>query len=664
MGRSREIKVELQYDVNEASVRRAVQSAQTVENSLVDAQRATAQAASAARAATDQYESLGRTTGRLAQLAGALGVGPAAEALGFAADFADVAEDLAPKLAGVGAQAQALIPALAGMDAGAAGLLATLGPVALAAGAAAAAIAVVSSELQKQAQAAREYIARMEAVNEFLAQGGTSADARQRMEQARRDAAEAAMNIEQQGSLLRSELQRVFGDVFMGLDVATAPITQLASAVQDMSAITYVAAPQALEYAAAVERNARAQAEALQMFSAYGQAVMAGETAEADAAKTAEEAAAAQDDLNRHLDDLANRLGRVSPDVQKLNDELRETSAALRDAQEADSERKEAIIEVARRYTEDERRIRSTGYERLAEIEKRYADQQAQIAQQAADEAARALQRLQQQESELATSLQRDVAKAEQKARQEELQAQIDFQREEARAARAHADDLLRIQRESADREHELLLASDFRGLYLLRRDRNRQINEAEKSYLAERNERLISFQEAKTDRQAAFVAERQERLAQYQQSLADARSAYRQQIMEAQRQQSTALAQARAAHQQELAEQKAALQAQLEARRAEAIAELTLLNQTEQQRLAIQAQANAQYLALANQLISGIGAAVGKAPTLSSAITNSRSAVMNNTFNIQSGASASTVAKVVDQRIAYRLQQVMGRGK
>lgn len=671
MGRNRNVSIGLEYEVDLASMRRAVTSADTVEGSLVDAQRATERAANSARVATSQYEALGRTSQRLAQLASGLGIGPAAEVLGFGGDFADVLEDLSPKLAGVtaritsfGGQIINLVPGLAGLGAASTGLLAVLGPIALVAGAAAVGIAAVSSELQKQAAAARDYVTRMQEINDFLAQGGTSTEARRSIEQAERDANEAAMNIAEAGSLLRSSLQAAFGDTFMTLDVATAPIAQLASAVQDFSAITFVAAPAALEYAAAVEAASRAQADALQDIAAYGQAVLEGETADADAAAAAEEAADAQEELNEHLGELANRLGRVSPDVQKLNEELEATEAALQEAQEADAERKEAIIEVARDLTDDEAQIKAVGAQRLAEIEQRLTDARIQAAQQAAEESARALRQLEQQQASLATSLTRETDKEVREAQRAALAAQIDYQREDARNTRAHSDELLRIKESSADREFELLLASDFRGLYLLRRDRNKQLSESERTFGRERQERLIALKEGSDDRQAAFIAERQERIIQYQQNLADARTAYNQQLADAARQRQVSLQQAQAAHQREVTEQAAALQAQLTTRRAAAIAELTMLNQTEQQRLAITAAANQQYLALANQLLAGVGAVAGKAGMPSSVITNSRAATMNNTFNIQSGASAGTVAKAVDQQIAYRLQQVVGRGK
>jgi len=299
-------------------------------------------------------------------------------------------------------------------------------------------------------------------------------------------------------------------------------------------------------------------------------------------------------------------------------------------------------------YNEDRAKADDAAYKELADIQQKYNNSLVKAAQDAADAAEKALQKLNDQAEKLATNLQRDNESAQRKAQDDALKAAIKFQEQEAKAARDHANTLLKIQQDAANREQDLIASRDFAGLFKSRRDTATQIQQLNQQYTQEQAERLLAFQQAQADRAQDYANQARERQIKYQQALEDARKQYNKELT--------------AANVAYIAAQSAAVRArdtQLQIAQSEYDAKINLLNSHIQRSLQLYAQGlsaeeqlrQAQTAALLQQagLLNGNFAApaVNFGGTGVSNSTSSNSTSLNNTFNIR-GSNPSNIANEV----------------
>lgn len=290
----------------------------------------------------------------------------------------------------------------------------------------------------------------------------------------------------------------------------------------------------------------------------------------------------------------------VSGQIKKYEDANRElmrtigfiTSSALpnaiqkaqRELQKADSMQTQAdTITATKKFNEDMKRLNEDNQKSLLAIEQRRTDTLFAIAKRYADDVARAQARYQ----ETLASGQTKFSQEEIKARTRAFEAEID-------ASRKHYQALEDISVNAKRDEQDALRALDFKGAFEARRERNRAIEDEQKKFARDAEDRKIN-----QDR------ERIERLNAYAQAQADARANYQKELQTARQAQAQAQADAQMAHATDLQNLRNANAQRVRTLQGAYAEELRLARQTSAQRLAIQAQMDAQLLAQAQRFLS-----------------------------------------------------------
>jgi hypothetical protein len=273
-----------------------------------------------------------------------------------------------------------------------------------------------------------------------------------------------------------------------------------------------------------------------------------------DLAKTFDEAVAKA----KALEGAINNLNRALSVHEMAN--TRTDSPELQDREARDKR----LIDIERRFEEEEQRLKEAALQKEADIEQRYADRQIDIARQAADAAEAALRKLEEQEADAFTALGRDLEKAARDTAYQQLVDQTNAARDEAKAYRDHQHDLERIRKAAQDREAEMIQNRDFLGLFNSRRQTSRDIENANDNFLQQRQERQIAQAQQLEDLKRSAAHERQERLIAYQQLLVDARTTYQRQLVEARRKATEESQIARSERDRTLAEARAAATRQI----------------------------------------------------------------------------------------------------
>lgn len=346
--------------------------------------------------------------------------------------------------------------------------------------------------------------------------------------------------------------------------------------------------------------------------------------------------------------ELTRAFNDADDQLQALNGSVVTLGVTLNDAKAKIEKNNTEIGNLIIGYNEDRAKADDAAYKELADIQQKYNDSLVKAAQDAADAAEKALQKLNDQAEKLATNLQRDNESAQRKAQDDALKAAIKFQEAEAKAARDHANTLLKIQQDAANREQDLIASRDFAGLFRSRRDTATQIQQLNQQYTQEQAERLLAFQQAQADRANDYANQARERQIKYQQALEDARKQYNKELT--------------AANVAYIAAQSAAVRArdtQLQIAQSKYDAEINLLNAHIQRSLQLYAQGlsaeeqlrQAQTAALLQQ--AGLANGNFAAPAVNfggagvSNSTSSNSTLLNNTFNIR-GSNPSNIANEV----------------
>lgn len=334
---------------------------------------------------------------------------------------------------------------------------------------------------------------------------------------------------------------------------------------------------------------------------------------------------------------------------------------------------------AVQKYNDDVVKLEERANEQRAALQQRYNDALIKAAETAARAAEDALDKLQQKRDDLALNFGRNAASQQQKFEFEQLESQIKFQENEAKAARDHARDLQQIREDAAAEEFDLILNRDFAGLFKQRQQTTRRINDAERQYQEERQERLQSYQEQNAAAARQYVFEQQQRQIKYQQDLTDAQTQYQREKLQIEQNRQRALTDARNSYNKELNLLNQKLQADLQARQRGAIAELQLISQTEQQRVSIMAQAQTALINQAKQLLGLVtgqqnaaanGGSTGKgasggvgfgAGAYGLTGAGSRTNNINVPINIQ-GSNAAAIGSQVESAVYRVLAKVVSR--
>lgn len=276
----------------------------------------------------------------------------------------------------------------------------------------------------------------------------------------------------------------------------------------------------------------------------------------------------------------------IPPQAKSAWDDLRER---IKQATQEAVARDNALIGSQRKYEADVKQIETSALEKRTDIQKRYNDTIVNIAQKAAEDAANALRKLEEQRADLTRDLGRNNQQAERQAAMQELDIRIGAAREDEREFRNHLRNLERIRQEAQDREFEMILNRDFAGLFFSRRQTTRDLNNETGQFAVDRGERQLGQQQQIDDLRRSIQAERNERLIAYQNALQDAQIAYVRDRQEANRQRIAALNEARADRMRSLSELNQSIRAQLAARRQGYIEELRLATMVAKERIKVE---------------------------------------------------------------------------
>lgn len=269
-------------------------------------------------------------------------------------------------------------------------------------------------------------------------------------------------------------------------------------------------------------------------------------------------------------------------------------------------------IAATKKYNEDIAKIEEQSRDAQTAAHEKYADSLVSIAEKAADAAENALRKLREKQQDLALDLSRDVADADVKRQQDQLDAQIKFADEEAKAAREHARDLKRIRLEGQRDETQAIQDRDAVALDAAQQNTRQRLQDANKDYDDQQQERRIAFGQELRDQQTQFAREAQARYQKYQRDLQDAQTQYNREIALAEQNRVQALTKAAQAYAQEQA-QLAQKYTQERTQRQQAItAELALITTGYAQRLRIQTAYENALVAQSQRILGRLSAYSG----------------------------------------------------
>jgi len=240
----------------------------------------------------------------------------------------------------------------------------------------------------------------------------------------------------------------------------------------------------------------------------------------------------------------------------------------------------------------------------------------------------------------------------EQKAELNALNAELD-------ATRAHYDSLEDISVGAKRDEQDALRNLDFKGAFEARRNANRAIADEQKKFTRDARDRDINLER-----------DRKERLDAYAQAQSDAQANYQRELQLARQNRDTALQEARASYQKEQSEARNAQATKLRDLQTGYAQEIALARQTSAQRIAIEAQTNAQILAQAQALLASLSAfrpaGAGFRPTPTS--PNRPNPTPPNTGNRGGGGNRGGTTIIINgagnsRRTAEQIKNISGRG-
>lgn len=547
----------------------------------------------------------------------AAGAGGVSQGLGVAGEVVVLAEEL-PRLK----------ESLAGMPDVARAAYQSIGPLGVGIAALATVAAVTFAELDRIAQEnSKEIKGAIEGFRELqqdIAKGLTSDEARQRLEELTkaRDAEDKTLKAAE--STYKNYIDSV-GAGAIGVKALSREEETHAEQVEisksnlkDMN--QELAGLEALLESSALAANDAAAAEAARTEALLSEAQTAGQTvAVQERARNAtvaanesrlqaidSETAAIQAEIavlessGNTSEEVAARIAELNGQLSQLGDEssfIKDTALDLARAREQEAEAQKAQEKAqadAQRAAE----------RRASEIER--AEQQiASARRKAADTTSKAKTKLSRTNADISTDLDRTFTDIATKTRrgikqvqaeiaEAQFEAQLDNFQDEQTSLRQHYDTLEDIRTDALNSEEDLFRGRDFLGLRDLARDTERQRQQETTALEREQREQDIQLNQEIQDIERQGELKRQQRLEDGRDERADARLAARRKRIDA-----------REATRRDIIDAKEA-----------ARAEIALAQQTIQQKLQLEQQYAQQSLAITQGLVDGAGAAGAAATT------------------------------------------------
>ncbi len=311
---------------------------------------------------------------------------------------------------------------------------------------------------------------------------------------------------------------------------------------------------------------------------------------------------------NNLLKGFTEMLFPVKQNADDTADSLEGASEALKavgDSAEYLTKQREEIVDAVTQYNEDVKKIEDDKQKDILALNTKYADDQIKIAQDAVDASTKALEQLLEARQKLEVDFTRDNDKASRELQRDILDKQIEAQRKEKEDYQGHLDKLTDIRKKAQEKEQDLLMNLDFKGLFQASQDKKRAIDAENDAFIKQREAKSENLNYELDDLQRNAQAQREERMIQYQLSMSDLQANYNKEMVQIQRQRDQKLALAEQAHRNDLAQLQNKYTNELNMRRQAVQQELQFLSLSEAQRAKILQDSQTKIIAQAQSLLN-----------------------------------------------------------
>jgi len=290
-------------------------------------------------------------------------------------------------------------------------------------------------------------------------------------------------------------------------------------------------------------------------------------------------------------DEQKDLTSNILPLVQAREKETAAEKDALKVAQDklaADKKQQADSVAAFDKYTTAVQSAEDSAATARINANQKLQDALVNAAQKAVDDANKALEQLTQKRQDNLTSLDRDLSKEDRAAADQRLNDQIKEQRQEASDLQTHLDNLKQIRDRDASRERDDLLNRNFRDLFALKEQKTQDLNTENDRYSKQEAQRQDAFNQQEQDQSHAQEISRRERLIAYQQANQDAQKQYNIEIAAAQQAKTKAIQVAQQGYNRELQLINTNLIQKEMLLKQDAINQIRLVQQTEDQKTAI----------------------------------------------------------------------------
>ncbi len=355
--------------------------------------------------------------------------------------------------------------------------------------------------------------------------------------------------------------------------------------------------------------------------------------------------------VQAQIDSYNTDLGNLKESFVALSDPTLKVAVDANDAAKA---QQKLVEESAKDYQQYLKDTASANEQYASDISKTNSDYYAKIqdiAAQATKQATDLLEKLLEKDADLKTSLLNQEADDATKLQQQELGDTIKYQREQVKLAQDHENKLAQIIKDAKEQQENLIANRDFSGLFNLKKTTDDKIQAENDQYAQSRQAQLDAFNQQEDDEKRHYAEQEQQRLVDYNRQLAAAQLQYqRQSAQDAQNQKDT-LNKAQNAYNQQLAALDDKHAQELQKLKDNAVAQYTLLTETDDELLKTQAQYYAALKGMAtnalNSVASGLtggSASGGGNPSLTSSL---------NGPNYRGNTGGNTTSTIYNQQSA-----------
>lgn len=282
------------------------------------------------------------------------------------------------------------------------------------------------------------------------------------------------------------------------------------------------------------------------------------------------------------LQGIFGGLVKVVDTLGEAKDKLTPFIEAIKKTAEEAQKRADQQVKIVDKLNSDLKALDTKGAEDRLSIDKKLADTLVDIQSKASEAAKSILADLEKQQKQAALKLTRDDATAKDKADYDRLSKQINFQRAEVKAQQDTERKLKQIREQAASDQFEIALDRDFAGLSRSRRGVSGQLNAVVEQANADQQARLQAAKDKQDDDLRQYLWDHEQRVKTFEQQKQDAIAAANEALKqnEADRKKARAMAQVQAT--MDIIALQDKLTKEYNAKRAAAIADLNLVNQTE----------------------------------------------------------------------------------